>query len=119
MKAKYDREGDILSLFFQDVKGQRNTGVELNDNVILYFNPDTEKALCLIIIDYSKMIARTDSGEWKAFPLSGLSKLPPEVRAIVLRILKSPPVNEFLTVEETYSGYVRQPFLKKVQAAIS
>jgi len=119
MRAKYDRKGDILSLFFQDVKGQRNTGIELNDNIVLYFNPDTEEALCLIIIDYSKMIARTDSGERKAFSLSGLSELPLEIRATVLRILKSPPVSEFLTVEETYSGYVRRPSLQKVQAAIS
>ena len=119
MKAKYDREGDILSLFFKDVKGQRNTGVELNDNIVLYFNPDTQEALCLIVIDYSKMIARTDRGEWKAFPLSGLSKLPPGVRATVLRILRSAPVNEFLAVEEAYSGYVRQPVLQKVQAATS
>ncbi|MGA9351804.1 MAG: DUF2283 domain-containing protein [Anaerolineae bacterium] len=119
MKAKYDREGDILSLFFNDVKGQRNTGIELNDNVVLYFNPDTQEALCLIIIDYSKMIARTERGELKAFPLSGLSQLPPEVRATVLRILRSAPVNEFLAVEEAYSGYVRQPLLQKVQAAIS
>lgn len=119
MKAKYDREGDILSLFFKDVKGQRNTGVELNDNIVLYFNPDTKEALCLIIIDYSKMIAHTDRGEWKAFPLSGLSKLPPEVRTTVLRILRSAPVNEFLAVEEAYSGYVKQPVLQKMQAAIS
>ena len=119
MKAKYDREGDILSLFFRDVKGQRNTGVELNDNIVLYFNPDTEEALCLIIIDYSKMIARTDGGEREAFPLVGLSKLPLEVRTTVLRILRSAPVNEFLVVEEAYSSYVRQPLLQKVQAAIS
>jgi hypothetical protein len=115
MKAKYDREGDILSLFFKDVKGQRNTGVELNDNIVLYFNPDTKEALCLIVIDYSKMIARTDRGEWGAFPLSGLSRLPSEVKATVLKILTSAPVNEFLAVEEAYSGYVRQPVLQKVQ----
>ena len=119
MKTKYDREGDILSLFFDDVKRQRNTGVELNDNIVLYFNPDTEEALCLIIIDYSKMIARTGRGKLKAFPLSGLSQLPPEVRATVLRILRSAPVNEFLVIEETYSGYVRQPILPKVQAVVS
>ena len=119
MKAKYDREGDILSLFFQDVKGQRNTGIELNDNIVLYFNPDTEEALCLILIDYSKMIARTDGGESKAFSLSGLSKLSPETRAAVLRILRSAPVNEFLAVEEISSGYVRQPTLPKVQVAAS
>jgi hypothetical protein len=119
MKEKYDQEGDILSLFFNDVKGQRNTGVELNDNIVLYFNPDTEEALCLIIIDYSKMLARTDRGEQKVFPLYGLSKLPPEVRATVLRILRSAPVNEFLAVEEAYSGYMRQPLLQKVQAATS
>jgi hypothetical protein len=119
MKAKYDREGDILSLFFNDVKGQRNTGVELNDNLVLYFNPDTEEALCLIIIDYSKMLARTDRGKQKAFPLFGLSKLPPDERTTVLRILRSAPVNEFLAVEEAYSGYVRQPLLQQVQAVAS
>jgi hypothetical protein len=119
MKAKYDQEGDILSLFFKDVKGQKNTGVELNDNIVLYFDPDTQEALCLIVIDYSKMTARTDRGDWRGFPLSGLSKLPPEVRATVLRILRSAPVNEFLAIEETYSGYVRQPILPKVQAAAS
>jgi uncharacterized protein YuzE len=119
MKAKYDREGDILSLFFQDVKGQRNTGIELNDNIVLYFNPDTEEALCLILIDYSKMIARTDGGESKAFSLSGLSKLSPEIRATVLRILRSAPVDAFLAVEEVYSGYVRQPFLQQVHTVAS
>ena len=47
----YDVEGDILSVTFVEVEDQ-HTGIELSDNIVLYFNPDTEQPIKLLLLSY-------------------------------------------------------------------
>ena len=35
----YDAEGDILSVTFAETGEQLHTGVELTDNIVLYYDP--------------------------------------------------------------------------------
>ena len=49
MKAiHYDAEGDILCVTFAEASDQMHTGIELADNIVLYYNPETGKPLQLI-----------------------------------------------------------------------
>ncbi len=51
MKAiHYDAEGDILSVTFAEAGSEPQTGVELSDNIVLYYNPETAEPLKLIMI---------------------------------------------------------------------
>ena len=50
MKAiHYDAEGDILSVTFSEAAEQKHKGIELSDNIVLYYDPETEKPLKLIL----------------------------------------------------------------------
>ena len=57
MKAiHYDAEGDILSVTFSESNEQMHTGIELSDNIVLYYNPDTGKPLQLILVSYRALL---------------------------------------------------------------
>jgi hypothetical protein len=44
MKAiYYDAEGDILSVTFAEAGGRKHAGIELSDNIVLYYNPGKRK----------------------------------------------------------------------------
>jgi hypothetical protein len=59
MKAiHYDAEGDILTVTFSDVTEQKHTGIELSDNLVLYYNPETEQPLQLIVISYQALLQK-------------------------------------------------------------
>lgn len=57
MKAiHYDAEGDILSITFSEAKTQTQSGIELSDNIVLYYNPETAEPLELILVSYQAMV---------------------------------------------------------------
>lgn len=90
---QYDAEGDILSVTFVEVAEQPYTGVELNDNIVLYFNPETEQPFKLILTSYQRM---AEASRRQPISLAGLAELPDSVRSCVLRILSRPPVASFV-----------------------
>ena len=91
----YDKEGDVLYVSF--FPGEKGTGVELNDNILLRFDKDKKKALCLTFFDFSILIQKTELGP-RGFPLSGLAEIPEKLREIVITIITSPPVSHFLRI---------------------
>jgi len=114
-KYCYDEEGDILYITFYP--GEKGTGVELNEQIILRFNKAEERALGLTILDFSVLAQTTEFGP-RSFPLTGLANLPDEMRKIVVKIITTPPVSHLLRVL-TYSPspietipitYVQRPF---------
>ena len=94
----YDKEGDILELFFK--RGPATCTVELTDNVILRFDRESEEPLSLGLISYSALARLTEIGP-RGFRLK-LDEMPDDVRQTVLKIITTPPVNRFLKVL-TYS----------------
>ncbi len=90
----YDREGDILEIFFRKGGG---CGVELADGIVLRYDVETGEPLSLIFLCFSTMMQPTELGPM-SFPLTGLDDLPPEMRETVQRIITSPPVSHFLKV---------------------
>jgi len=89
----YDEMSDTLYVSF--APGEKATGVELNDHILLRINKKERRAIGLTFLDYSLLAQKTEVGP-RSFPLTGLAELSDELREIVLDILQCPPVSEIL-----------------------
>lgn len=92
---QYDELSDTLTVSF--VPSQRATGVELNDHILLRLNKAEQQAVGLTLMDYSLLVQSDELGV-RNFPLSGLSQISEEMRAMVLTLIKNEPVNQFLSL---------------------
>ena len=93
----YDAEGDILSVTFVEAKGQTHTGVELSENIVLYYNPETEQPLKLVLLSYRALLQASAEGPLK---LEGLVRAPAKVQQTVISLLQRTPVTGFLQLVE-------------------
>lgn len=94
MKAiHYDAEGDILSVTFSEASGQKHTGVELSDNIVLYYNPETEKPLQLILVSYQAMV---EASQHTPILLDGLAQAPAQTQTAITTLLQQAPLTAFL-----------------------
>lgn len=91
----YDETSDTLYISF--TPGEQATGIELTDHILLRLNKHERRAVGITLFDYSLLAQTTDIGQ-KNFPLTGLDDLSQETRAIVIDMLKQPPINEILTI---------------------
>ncbi len=98
----YDEMSDTLYVSF--APGEKATGIELNDHILLRINKAERRAIGLTIFNYSHLAQRTEIGP-RSFPLTGLAQLSDELREIVLDIVLRPPVNEILLL----SAYTPSP----------
>jgi hypothetical protein len=95
----YDGEGDILEVVFDSVEA--TCAVELTEEILLRFNLERGQAAGLTILDFSLLANPTEIGP-RSFPLTGLDDLPDDLRQTVVKIITSPPVNQFLKVSYFY-----------------
>ncbi|MEP7339999.1 MAG: DUF2283 domain-containing protein [Acidobacteriota bacterium] len=96
---KYDEPSDTLYVSF--APGERATGIDLNEHMLLRVNKAERRAVGLTLFDYSVLAQQTELG-LRNFPLSGLSDLSPEMQELVIEIIRRPPVNDILLL----SAYV-------------
>ena len=96
---KYDELSDTLYISF--APGEKATGIELNENLLLRINKAERRAIGLSVFNYSLLAQKTAIGP-RSVPLAGLTELSEPLRQLVLEILLRPPVTEFLTVS-TYT----------------
>ena len=89
----YDEESDTLYVSF--APGEAATGIALNDHLLLRINKDARRAIGLTLFDYSVLAQPTEAGP-RSFPLTGLMQLSADLRAMVLDILRHPPVCKLL-----------------------
>ncbi len=89
----YDEMSDTLYVSFEP--GQKATGIELNDHILLRIDKANRRAVGLTFLDYSLLAQQTDMGP-RSFPLPGLKLLSDDVREMVLEILRHPPVSDIL-----------------------
>jgi uncharacterized protein YuzE len=89
----YDEESDTLYVSF--APGEAATGIALNDHLLLRINKDERRAIGLTLFDYSVLVQPTEAGP-RSFPLTGLMQLSADLRAMVLHILRHPPVCKLL-----------------------
>ncbi len=96
----YDKETDVLYISFSP--GEKATAaVELNENILLRFNRSEKRAIGLTLMDFSVLVQLTKFGP-RSFPMTGLQDLEPEWQDMVINIITSPPVSQFLKVS-TYT----------------
>ena len=91
----YDEASDTLNVSF--APGEKATGIELNDHILLRINKTDRRAIGLTFFEYSVLAQRTEIGP-RSFPLSGLAQLSDELRELALEILRQPPVSEILSL---------------------
>lgn len=91
----YDEKSDTLYVSF--APGEKATGIELNDHILLRINKAERRAVGLTLFEYSLLAQRTEVGP-RSFPLTGLAQLSGELREMVLDITLRPPVSDFLSL---------------------
>lgn len=96
----YDKEGDILYISF--IKGRKATGITINENILLRFDPQTKEAVGLTLIDFSTMLP-TDGNPTPTLSLKRLNELPDELSSIVWDIITRPPVSTYLILSTSES----------------
>ena len=100
----YDEVSDTLYVSF--APGEKATGIELNDHILLRINKKERRAIGLTFLDYSLLAQRTEVGP-RSFPLTGLAELSDELQEIVLDILRRPPVSDILFLS-TYTPSITE-----------
>lgn len=93
----YDEEADILEIFFGE--NGPATGIELTDHIVLRLDRKAQRALSLLFLHFSILSEQTEYGP-RSFALDKLERLPEDVRELVLRLLTSLPVSQFLKVSQ-------------------
>ncbi len=91
----YDEMSDTLYVSF--APGEKATGIELNDHILLRVNKVERRAVGLTFFEYSLLAQRTEIGP-RSFPLTGLAQLSDELREMVLEIMSRPPVSDILAL---------------------
>ena len=93
--VKYDEPSDTLYISF--APGEKGTGVELNDSILLRINKQERRAIGITLFNYSFLAQRTTLGPC-SLPLTGLAELSDELHALVIEILMRPPMQNILAV---------------------
>jgi uncharacterized protein YuzE len=101
----YDEVSDTLYVSFEP--GEKATGIELNDHILLRINKQERKAIGLTFFDYSILAQKTEVGP-RSFPLTGLAELSIELQEIVLDILLQPPVSDILSLSAYTPSFVAE-----------
>jgi len=94
----YDEMSDTLYISFEP--GEKATGIELNDHILLRINKNERRAIGLTFLEYSLLAQKTEIGP-RSFPLTGLAELSDELRETVLDIMLRPPVSDILSLSPT------------------
>ena len=97
-RLEYDREGDVLEIVFA-VGAAR--GLELTEEIILRYDPQSAKPLSLIFLTFSHLLQLAGSSPG-GVRLRGFTKLPELERDKVLSILTTSPVNRYLTISTVW-----------------
>ncbi len=100
----YDEMSDTLYVSF--APGEKATGIELNDHILLRINKKERRAIGLTFLEYSLLAQKTEVGP-RSFPLTGLAELSDELRETVLDILLHPPVSDILFLS-TYTPSIAE-----------
>lgn len=113
VRLVYDPEADMLEIFFGT--NEPATGIELTDHIVLRLNLQTKRAVSLLLMDFSILAERTEYGP-RSYPLTTLHALPDEVRAVVLQVVTSMPVQQFLKVSHFQMSLTERVPLTYVEA---
>lgn len=111
VRITYDPDGDILYLTF----GQpvASTGYQLSDQILLRVDSRTQKATGVTIFNYSHHTSA--SGD---ISMPGIEEHP-DIKPLLLNILRSAPVNQFLRVTPGKQGVSAKVLSPSLQEAVA
>ncbi len=92
-KVNYDEPSDTLYISF--APGEKATGIELNEHILLRLDKASRRAIGLTFFEYSLLAQSTEIGP-RSFPLTGLDELSDDLRTLVLAVVTRPPVSDWL-----------------------
>ena len=92
---EYDEESDVLDVYFSERRAVWT--IELTPNIMVSIDRATKQAVQLTMMDYSELVHITEEGPL-SFPITGLAEMPIEERRLVLAVLTSPPVSDWLDI---------------------
>ena len=98
VRITYEPEEDILYVTFGQPKP--STGYQLSDQILLRVDSETQKASGLTIFNYSYHASAP-----RDIPMPGIEELG-DVKPLLLSILGSAPVNQFLRVSTAKEGAI-------------
>lgn len=107
-RITYDPDGDVLYVTFGQPAA--STGYQLSDQILLRVDPKAQMAAGLTIFNYALHASAA-----REIPLPGIEEQG-DAKALLLNILGSAPVNQFLTVvtrEEGIFANLRSPSLQQ------
>jgi len=113
VRLVYDEEADILDIFFGD--NGPATGIELTDYMLLRLNQTEKRAVSLMFRHFSVLSEQTEYGP-RSFPLNPLDSLPEDLRELVLQLITSLPVNQFLKLSQVQTSPVEQTAVAFVES---
>ncbi len=95
IRYEYDPEADVLDIYFAE--NRRAWTIELTDNILLGIDKATRQPISLTLLDFTVLTKPAGAGP-QSFPLTGLGSLPSQEKELVVRVLTTPPVSDFLDV---------------------
>jgi uncharacterized protein YuzE len=110
-RITYDPEGDILYVNFGQPTA--STGYQLSDQILLRVDPKTQIASGLTIRNYSHHATAS-----REIPLPGIEEHS-DVKPLLLSILGSAPVNQFLSVTAGKKGISAMLLSPSLQEAVA
>jgi len=110
-RITYDPDGDILYVTFG--QSAASTGYQLSDQILLRVDPKTKMAAGLTIFNYSHHAIAS-----REIALPGIEEHP-DVKPLLLSILSSAPVNQFLGATAGEAGVSAILLSPSVQEAVA
>ncbi len=108
VRFDYDQEADILEIFFGE--NEPATGVELTDYIVLRLNKQTRRAISLLLLHFSILTECTEYGP-RSYPLDKLDEVPEDLRELILHLVTSMPVSQFVKLSHFQASPTEQiPF---------
>ena len=117
VKIIHNETDDMLEVFFKE--NEPATGIELTDNILLRINRITRQVVSLTILHFSILTEKTEFGR-RSYPLDNFEDLPEGLRELVVRIISSPPVNQFLKLsyfQESQTKSIPLTYIEPYQLA--
>ena len=90
----YIEEADILEIFFE--RGEATGAVPVAEHVTLRFRREDGCPLSLILENFSYLVKAIEPGP-RSFPLMR-EEWPPDLEDSIIKMLTTPPINQFLKV---------------------
>lgn len=90
INLSYDEISDTLYITFG--KNREALGIALNEDFLLRIDPITHEPVGLTVLNY-KQVAHSDP-----LPVDGLADLPSDLAETALKILKTPPIGQLVSL---------------------